>query len=115
MARRRDDSDSGSWHLAEELLERGDPAFVDELRNVSDPIRLGAFAVTWYKDQRPTSRQFLLEYLKRPLNAFRHESLVKRLFKHAEAAADDEVMGHFLVLLDRSIRRKISKKYHFSN
>ena len=40
-----------------------------------------------------------------PLNAFRHEGLVKRLFKRAEAAGDDEVMGRFLALLDRSVRR----------
>jgi hypothetical protein len=47
----------------------------------------------------------LLAYLARPLNAFRHEPLVKRLFKLAEKAADDVVLARFLVALDRSVRR----------
>jgi hypothetical protein len=54
----------------------------------------------------------LRDYLNRPLNAYRHEVLVKRLFKMAEAAADDEIMGCFLVLFDRSLRRVKRKKYH---
>src|SRR5262245_517039 len=71
-------SDGTSWERAEELLGRGDPAFVDELRRLSDAERLGKFAARWYKDRRPAARQLLLEYLSRPLNAFRHEALVKR-------------------------------------
>src|SRR5262245_31377322 len=99
MARQhRQQPDDGSWLLVEELLERGDDAFVDELRRVHDADRLGAFAARWYADQRPLSRKLLLDYLARPLNAYRHEALVKRLFKLAEQTGDDEVLGHFLVL-----------------
>src|SRR5262245_52991317 len=94
-------TDNGSWPYAEELLERGDPAFVDEFRRITDADRLGDFAAKWLADRRPASRQRLLEYLNRPLNAFRHEALVKRLFKRAEQTEDDEVMGRFLVALDR--------------
>src|SRR5262245_66407158 len=94
----------GSWALAEELFERGDPAFVDELRRVTDADRLGTFAERWLAERRPVARQFLFDYLNRPLNAYRHEALVKRLFKRTEAAGDDAVMGAFLVLFDRSIR-----------
>ena len=49
---------SGSWLLAEEYYERGDPAFVDELRHIAnpDPVRLGNFAPKWYGDRRPASR-----------------------------------------------------------
>src|SRR5262245_34540123 len=95
----------GSWALAEELFERGDAAFVDELRRVTDAERLGAFAARWLADRRPLARQFLFEYLGQPLNAYRHEPLVKRLFKQAEAAGNDEVTAAFLVFFDRSIRK----------
>src|SRR5207253_8759711 len=110
--------DSGpprSWLLLEELWERGDPSFVDELRQFTDADQLGKFALKWYADQRSTSRQFLLDYLNRPLNAFRHEPLVKRLFKAAEKAGDDQLMARFLVLFDRSIRRVAKKKRHFES
>jgi hypothetical protein len=102
--------DNGSWPYAQELYERGDPLFVVELRRITDADRLGNFAARWYADPRPEARLFLRVYLDQPLNAFRHEALVKRLFKLAEAAGDDEVMGWFLVAFDRSLRRKLRKQ-----
>jgi hypothetical protein len=104
---------SGDWLLAQELFERGDPAFVDELRRVDNAESLGAFAQRWLADPRPEARAFLFEYLDRPLNAFRHEALVKRLFKRAEAAGDDELMANFLVVFDRCVRRSRSSKHHY--
>ncbi len=95
----------GSWSLVEELFARGDAGFVDELRRSHHADRLGAFAARWLADPRPFARQTLLDYLSRPLNAYRHEPLVKRLFKLAEKAGDDELMGAFVVAFDRSIRR----------
>lgn len=95
----------GSWLRVEELIERGDPEFVSEFRRISDADRLGSFAKVFYSDKRTSSRKLLLEYLKSPLSSFRHEAFVKRLFKLAEAAQDDEVMAYFMVALDRSIRR----------
>src|SRR5262249_6217051 len=96
---------TGSWALVEELFARGDGAFAEELRRVHDPEPLGHFAATWIADPRPFARQALFDYLSRPLNCYRHEALVKRLFKLAEKNEDDELMGAFLVALDRSIRR----------
>ncbi len=96
---------SGDWLLALELFERGDPAFVEQVRLVDDADALGAFAARWLADTRPEARQFLFAYLDLPLNAYRHEALVKRLFKKAEAAGDDELMAHFLVTFDRCTRR----------
>ena len=96
---------AGSWTLTEELFTRGDAAFVVELRQTHAPEQLGAFSAKWIADPRPFARQALLEYLSLPLNCYRHEPLVKRLFKLAEAAGDDELMGAFLVAVDRSIRR----------
>jgi hypothetical protein len=103
-------SASGDWLLIEELLERGDPAFVEALRAIHDADALARFAERWSNDRRPASRRLLLEYLDRPLNAFRHEALVKRLFKRAEAAGDDELLARFLVAFDRSIRRVRRKR-----
>src|SRR6476469_9928099 len=96
---------AGSWALAEELFARGDAGFVDELRRVHFADRLGDFAPRWYESPQPFARQALFDYLAWPLNAYRHEPLVKRLFKRAEAAGDDELMGAFLVAFDRTVRR----------
>lgn len=106
---------AGTWLVIEELLERGDPAFVDELRRCDDGVRLAAFATSWHADRRPQARRFLLEYLCRPLNAFQHEGLVKRLFKLAEKTGDDEALAHFLVLFDRSTRRRHQKTSKYVN
>ena len=92
-----------------DLLERGDPSFVDVLRAVRDAGALADFAEAWFVDARPASRRLLLAYLDRPLNAFGHEGLVKRLFKRAEAAGDDALMARFLVLFDRSVRRGVRR------
>jgi hypothetical protein len=97
---------AGSWSLAEELFARGDSTFVDELRRVHFADRLGDFAPRWLADPRPFARQALLDYLSSPLNCYRHEPLVKRLFKLAEKAGDDELMGAFLVAFDRTVRRQ---------
>src|SRR5947209_18281542 len=96
---------AGSWSLAEELFARGDARFVDELRRVHFAARLGDFAARWLADPRPFARAALLEYLSAPLNCYRHEPLVKRLFKLAERAGDDELMGAVLAAFDRTIRR----------
>jgi hypothetical protein len=96
---------AGSFALAEELYARGDAAFVAELRRVHDAERLGSFAARWLVDSRPAARRLLIDYLSLPLNAYRHEALVKRLFKGAEKSADDELMGLFLVAFDRCVRR----------
>jgi hypothetical protein len=99
--------------LVQELFERGEPSFVDELRKIDDAETLGAFASRWMADTRPEARQFLFDYLDRPLNAYRHEALVKRLFKQAEAAADDALMARFLVCFDRAVRRLQSRRIYF--
>ena len=107
----------GSFALVEELFARGDPAFVAEIRKVHDADRLAGFAARWLADRRPAARQLLLDYLSLPLNAFRHEALVKRLFKGVEKANDHELMGAFLVAFDRSIRRqrKTVTRYQWNN
>lgn len=105
------------WTSIRELFLKGAGASVEALRAVPDAEELGKFAAVWYADPRPEARQLLHRYLSQPLNAFRHEPLVKRLFKLAEAARDDVTMAHFLVALDRSVRftTKTKKKYRYEN
>src|SRR5262245_13299239 len=103
----------GDWLLLHELLERGDAESVDHVRAIGDADALGSFAERWYANPSPIARRLLLAYLERPLNAYRHEALVKRIFKRAEAAGDDAVMARFLVALDRSIRRVQQRKRHW--
>jgi hypothetical protein len=110
MARDRESTPANpDWEAALRLFRDGSPEFVTRLRQVVNAGALGAFAETWYRDPRPEARQFLLDYLQHPLNASRHEPLVKRLFKLADGAGDDAVMAHFLVAFDRTIRRRRSK------
>lgn len=99
--------------MVQELFERGDPAFVEALRAFYDAEVLATFAPRWFADRRPEARRLLFDYLDRPLNAYRHEALVKRLFKLAEAAGDDALMARFLVAFDRSIRRAVGKQVRF--
>lgn len=106
------DTESGDWHLLDEMLERGDVDFVEAFRRQTDPEALGRFADRWYGDRRPASRRLFLEYLDRPLNAYRHEVVIKRLFKRAEADGDDLLMAAFLVAFDRSVRRRRSRTVH---
>jgi hypothetical protein len=104
---------TGSWTFAEELFTRGADEFLNEVRRVQDPERLGKFAAKWFADPRPFARRMLFEYLALPLNSYRHEPLVKRLFKLAEKAGDDEVMGAFLVAFDRCLRRERRTKNRY--
>ncbi|MGB7324062.1 MAG: hypothetical protein WBD31_04275 [Rubripirellula sp.] len=106
-------SPKGSWLLAEELFAAGDIGFVDEICRIDDVVRLGAFAKTWYADHRAQSRRLLDQYLQRPLAHYRHESLVKQLFKLAEASGDDQVMGWFMVTLDRTVRREMLTRHRY--
>ena len=104
---------NGSWLVAEDLLEKGDVDFLSELRRIHDADQLGSFAPTWFNDRRAASRRLLLQYLEQPFNCFRHESLVKRLFKLADAGGDDEMMARFLVGFDRSLRRVKRKRFRY--
>ena len=52
----------------------------------------------------------LLAYVDDGCDRPNHRPLVKAIFKRAEKAADDELMGHFLVAFDRIARRKLVKR-----
>jgi hypothetical protein len=103
----------GSILLLEECFASGDPRFLDELHGLDAPKKLGAFAERWFKDSRPWARERLREYLDLPIRLAGHKPLVKRLFKLAEAAADDRAMGWFIAAFDRSCRRRAVKTWDF--
>lgn len=118
MARGRNQVDfTKHWQNLRQHLEAADSRFVEVLRALPDADELAKFAALWYADPRAEARRFLHHYLSQPLNAFRHEPLVKRLFKLAEAARDDVTMAYFLVMLDRSVRHttKTKKRYKYEN
>lgn len=97
--------------LVEECFAAEDRRFVEELRAVEQPKLLAAFADRWKQDSRPWARQQMLAYLDQPLDRPGHQPLVKRLFKHAEARRDHELMALFLVAFDRNVRRTIENRW----
>lgn len=103
-----------AWVRARAFFDAGDDLFVEALREVQDPQPLVSFARTWLGDHRPFARGALFEYLAGPLNCPGHQTLVKRLFKGAEAAHDAELMGAFLVAFDRLIRRQRKTRWRWS-
>ena len=100
----------GQMLLAEEYFASENALFTETLRGVSQPKALAALADRWKKDPRPWARQQILAYLALPLNCPGHQPVVKRLFKHAEAAGDDELMAAFLVAFDRQVRRELRSR-----
>jgi hypothetical protein len=115
MASRKDKHEEQDWAEVQELFVRGDATFAERLRRIRNADKLADFAARWFVDRRPEARQMLRDYLSLPLNAYRHEPLVKRLFKMAETANDDELMAHFLVSFDRSVRRVKRQKYDWQS
>ncbi|TWT92956.1 hypothetical protein [Neorhodopirellula pilleata] len=100
-------SATGSLLVVRQLLDQADGSFLDELCRIEDADKLGSFAREFLDDRRSHVRAGLLAYIDVAMSQYRHEALVKRLFKLAEAASDDEVMARFMVALDRSVRREV--------
>jgi hypothetical protein len=97
---------SASSLLLDEYYQAGDPRFLDELLAATGGKKLKALAERWFADGRPFARAALLRYVDDGCDRPHHRPLVKALFKLAEIAADDELMGHFLVAFDRLVRRR---------
>ena len=90
----------------EELFQREDSQFLDALRELDSFDQLAAFTDRWKNDSRAWARQQIIAYLQLPMNCPGHQTVVKRLFKHAEENRDDELMALFLVAVDRLVRRE---------
>ncbi|QJX00149.1 hypothetical protein [Frigoriglobus tundricola] len=118
MARDRKPPPSNSdpnWDRTVRMFQAGAPEFVDAVRLRVNGAVLAPFAETWYTDPRVEAKRLLFAYLERPFNSPRHEPLVKRIFKFAEAAGDDAVMARFLVGFDRTIRRHRVTKQKYNS
>src|SRR5262245_35005431 len=92
----------------------GDDRFAAELRRCAFPEDLHQLAELWKTDARPWARRQLIDYLDLPFDRPGHEPMIKRLFKHAEARADDVLVAIFTVAFDRSVRRFRRVRWHWS-
>ena len=101
--------------LLDEYFSVGDERFLAALRSFSIPGRLATLADRWKKDSRPWAREQIFKYLDEPLNAPAHETVVKRLFKHAEQTGDDELVAAFAVAFDRLVRRRLAKRWRYDH
>lgn len=97
--------ESPSSLLLDEWFAAGDDRFLGEVCASHAAHRLGALAEKWFRDERPWARRMLLAYVDDGCDRAGHKPLVKRLYKLAEAAGDDEAMAHFLAAFDRLSRR----------
>lgn len=97
---------SPSSLMLEECFAAEDDRFLHEWQRFSRPEFLIRFLERWLTDTRPWARQQLILYLQQELNFPGHEVVIKRLCKHFHAAADHEFMAHFMVALDRIVRRR---------
>jgi hypothetical protein len=105
--------DRTSHLLLEEYFSTGDERFMEALRAFHVPGRLATLADRWKKDPRPWARDQIFRYLDLPLDCPAHETVVKRLFKHAEEKRDDELMGAFAAAFDRLIRRRVATRWRY--
>lgn len=108
----------GDWVsslIVAELYDSGDASFLDLIRqpNVDFKPLLGVLE-RWKKDSRPWARALKFDFLLGSKSPWENRVVFKRLFKQAWVDRDHELMGAFMVVLDRSIRRKRSKRYRFS-
>lgn len=102
-------SQTASTLLLDEHFEAGDDRFVDEVLASEAGRKLKALAPRWYADRRPFARRALLRYIDDGCDRPHHRGLVKVLYKLAEQAGDDEIVGRFMVAFDRFVRRKLVK------
>ena len=88
-----------------EYFEAEDVRFLPAVLGCRVDHWLARLAERWYGDGRGFARRELLRYIDDGCTRPGHRALVKRLFKLAEAAEDDEVMIRFMVAFDRFPRR----------
>jgi hypothetical protein len=114
---------SPSSLLLEERYEAADERFVDEVLASSAAKRLHGLAARWFGEatagdaaaRKAFARRALLRYIDDGCDRPGHRPLVKALFKLAERAGDDELMGHLLVAFDRLVRRRLTTAYRLDS
>lgn len=106
-------SDPRSTPEINALFQAGDERIVEAVRACSAAEQLAGLAAAWAPDPRPALRRALLRYVDLGCDCPQHPVLVKRLFKLAEKAGDDEAMAHFLAAFDRFTHRSVRKRYRY--
>lgn len=88
--------------LIDEFFATGDERFVREVLELRDAGKLKSLGEKWANDKRAFARKALFRYLEQGgADKPNHRALAKAIFKAAEKAQDDELMGHLLVAFDR--------------
>lgn len=105
--------DSSSRIMLEELFAARDDRFLDHFRKIRSAKYLAAFVNRWVKDSNDWSREQIKTYLLGNLNLPGHEVVVRRIFKHFEAANDHNMLGVLMVAFDRTVRRSICTTHHY--
>jgi hypothetical protein len=98
--------------IVAELFDSGDDAFLGALlEQRSDFKPVLAIVEKFKRDPRPWAAQMRLKFARFRGLQYAAKVVYKRLFKHARAIKDDELMASFLVNTDRQIRRKRGKRF----
>lgn len=103
-----------SWLLLDEAFEAGEERFLSELLAQDAEKKLKGFGERWIRDARPFARAMLLRYIDDGCDRPHHRPLVKKLFKCAEDAQDDELIAHFMVAFDRLLPRTIFQSSRYN-
>jgi hypothetical protein len=99
-----------------ELYDSGDASFLDRIAEHTGSFKpLLGLIEKWKKDSRPWARRLKFDFVLRKKLTWDNRVVFKRLFKQAWADRDHELMGAFMVVLDRSIRRVRVKHHRYVN
>lgn len=96
--------------LLDSAFAAGDEQFPALLLQVDSSEVLLDILPRWLTDKRSWARQQIDLYLGLDLNFPGHEVVVKRLFRHFEAARDHSMMARFMVAFDRLVRRRLTTR-----
>lgn len=99
--------------LLDELYASEDDSFLNCFVQFNSYPLLKQFSGQWIEDKRPWARQQMIKYLHLVPNHPGHEVVVKRTLKWALEKGDDELLAHFMVMLDGIVRRTRSKQYRY--
>jgi hypothetical protein len=98
-----------------ELYDSGDASFLDLILQYQGNFKpLLGLIERWKKDSRPWARRMKLDFVAGNKPSMQSRLVFKRLFKQAWVDHDHELMGAFMVALDRSLRRKRRTRYRYA-
>ena len=101
--------------MLEEYFSSEHEDFVGLLKEFQSDKYLASFVMRWIADKREWTRQQVIEYVAGDLNLPGHEVVFKRLYKYHLAMNDHDILGAFMVALDRMVRRArvTSRRYNW--